>query len=712
VEILRDRWGVPHIYAQSQQDLFFAQGYMAVRDRLWQIDLWRRQGIGRLSEVLGPAFVERDRAALLIRYRGDWAQEWASYAPDTWQIVGAFVNGVNAGIQHSGRKQTAEFRRLGYEPGLWTPNDVVSRMAVYEMMSNLSREVRRARQLDTFGAAALEKWQPPDPFVRLMIPTGLNLRDLRMETFAQWEEATDAVDDLTPGSNNWVVSGRLSATGKPLLASDPHRTLQIPSIRRTIHLVAPGWNVIGAGDPALPGVALGHNESAGFGFTITGTDQQDLYVEQLHPEDSHRYLYKGEWRRMEVERHAIPVKGEGARVVELQYTIHGPVIATDTASRRAYAMRWVGSEPGTAGYLATLSMARASNWKEFIAAAERFKAPAENIVYADTAGTIGLAVTGLTPVRKNWTGLLPVPGHTGEYEWAGFLPPSELPRRSNPPQGFIATANHNILPRGYRHTLQYEWAPDFRARRIEGLLSASRAWTIDRFAALQHDIVSAPARRLLAVARRWTPAAGSKGAQVLPMLLAWDGRMSADSAAASLFLMWMSRLTAAISDPSSPGLLANLDTTLTALEASPRHDLLARTLEATVVEFERALGSDRARWRYGNLHYVHLKHLVDDPAFHRGPFPVGGDAHTIHVTAGTGYRATHGASFRMLLDTADWDRSVMTNMPGESGDPESPHYADLIDDWLHGRYHAMPFSRKAVEAATRERIRLLPADQK
>jgi penicillin G amidase len=710
VEILRDRWGVPHIYAETQDDLFFAQGYMAARDRLFQLDLWRRQGTGKLAEVLGPEFVERDRTALLLRYRGQWHQEWPSYSPDTWRIVNAFVRGINAFIQDPRRKPSVEFRKLGYEPGLWRPNDVVSRMAVFNMMTNLMSEVQRARLVDTYGAAAIEKWLPPDPFIKLEVPRGLNLKEVRAGSIELFDKATDAVADATQGSNNWVINGRLSATGKPILASDPHRALQIPSLRRTVHLVAPGWNVIGAGEPALPGVALGHNDSIAFGFTITGTDQQDLYVEQLNPANSSEYLYKGEWRRIHTERHAIAVKGEEKpRVVETQYTHHGPIVGIDLALHRAYVLRWVGSEPGTAGYLAGLALARARDWRSFLAAVDRFKAPAENLVYADTAGNIGFAVTGLTPIRKNWSGLLPVPGHTGEYEWAGFLKPSELPRALNPRAGFFATANNNILPPRYPHALQYEWAPPFRAQRISQQLLSRRRWTLDATQALQLDVESLPARRLLALTKKWTPPAGSKAAEILPLLRQWDARMSPDSIAAAIYFMWISRLTSAIVDKQTPALFATVDATLRALESNPRHDLLTRTLSSTVADFESALGADRSRWRYGNLHFLQLKHPAADPGFHRGPIPLGGDASTVNVAAGPGFRVTTGASFRMILDLADWDRSRMTNLPGESGDPESPHYADLIDDWAKGRYHPMPFTRKAVEAAARERIRLIPA---
>ena len=707
VEVLRDQWGIPHIYAQNQDDLYFAQGYMAARDRLWQIDLWRRAGSGKLSAALGPAYLERDRTALLLRFRGDWKAEWTSYAPDTYQIARAFTNGINAYIQQGGRR-TREFQQLGYEPGLWQPEDVLSRVAVFSMMANVLHEVTRARQLDAFGPAALERVRPTDPPIPQRPAPELNLKDITRGAIADFDDATDPVSLEAQGSNNWVVSGKRSTTGKPLLASDPHRALQIPSLRRTIHLVAPGINQIGAGEPALPGIALGHNESIGFGFTITGTDQQDLYVEQLSPSNLDDYLHAGVWKRMTVERHTVAVKGGRTEIVECRYTVHGPVIGLDPTRRRAYAMRWVGAEPGTAGYLGALSLARAQTWPQFLAAAARFKAPAENLLYADTAGNIGFAVAGLTPIRKNWNGLFPVPGHTGTYEWAGFLDPAQLPRTLNPREGFLATANDNILPPGYPHILSYEWAPPFRAHRIRAQLAARRQWSLEDFARLQTDIVSPPAKRFQAILKRWNPRPQTRAREILPALLAWDGRMTVDSMPAAVIAVWMSKLGAEVFRPANLGARARLDTVLQALEANPNPAALEKTLAATLAELSQKLGPQPQNWRWGAIHLLYLAHPSRLKPFDRGPLPLPGDANTINAAGGANLRATHGASFRMLLDTANWDRSRMTNAPGESGDPDSPHYSDLLTDWANGVYHPLLFTRAAVEANLSERIALAP----
>src|SRR5687767_2092182 len=382
VEIIRDRWGIPHIYAGNQDDLFFAQGYMAARDRLFQIDLWRRVGTGKLSEVIGPQALNRDRFARLVRYRGDWNAEWSSYAPDAKQIATSFTRGINAYIQSLGGRRPLEFRIAGYDPGPWQPEDVVARIAGLLMTRNLAREVRRAQDITELGLETVQRFQPPDPFIKIEIPNGLDLAGITTQLLRGYNEAIGAVPfPEQQGSNNWVVSGARSVTGKPLLASDPHRPVQIPSLRKTVHLVAPGWNAIGAGEPALPGIALGHNEDIGFGFTIVGIDQNDLYVEKLNPADPEEYEYRGAWKKMTMIHEDIPVRGSRTpRRVELRYTIHGPVIAEDLGSHRAYALKWVGSEPGTAGYFAALSLSRARNWNEFVETAERYKVPSENMV--------------------------------------------------------------------------------------------------------------------------------------------------------------------------------------------------------------------------------------------------------------------------------------------------------------------------------------------
>lgn len=708
VEILRDRWGVPHIYAQSVHDLFFAQGWIVAKDRLWQIDLWRRIGTGKLAEVVGPSAIERDRLARSVRFRGDWNAEWASYGPDTRAIVTAFTEGINAYIRGLNGTRPLEFRLAGYDPGLWVPEDCVSRVAGLLMTRNLTREVTRAGQVKQFGIATVEKLFPLDPHIPLHVPQGLDLADITHDIVRVYEQAIGPVAFSTEqGSNDWVVDGSMTVTGKPLLANDPHRPVQIPSLRKTVHLVGPGWNAIGAGEPALPGIALGHNERIGFGFTIVGIDQQDLYVEKLNPQNPDQYLYRGQWRKFEIERQTLAVKGQSNANIELRYTVHGPVIYEDFARQRAYALRWVGSEPGTAGYLAGLSVARASNWNEFLRAMERYHVPSENIVYADVDGNIGWQAAGMAPIRRGWSGVLPVPGDSGEFEWAGFRPTADLPRSYNPPTHYIATANHNILPPGYKIPLGYEWALPFRFHRIEEMMRAKKKFSIEDFERMQQDTVSLPARRFQAIVRKWQPEPASREAKAAALLIAWNGNLSTDSAAALLYEYWMAQLPRAVFGPEiGPGV--DLETLLKNLEATPNPQALKESLDQGLDRLTKEFGVDTGSWQWGKVHQIFFHHPLGVKEFNRGPVARPGDGNTVNATSGAALRQTNGASYREILDFSDWDRSVMTNVPGESGDPESPHYSDLVDDWANGRYHPMPFSRKAVEAATTERIRLVP----
>ena len=710
VEILRDRWGVPHIYAQSVHDLFFAQGFIAAKDRLWQIDLWRRIGTGKLSEVVGPSAIDRDRLARAVAFRGDWEAEWSSYGRGTREIVTAFTDGINAYIKSLGGVRPLEFRLAGYDPGLWEPKDCVSRVAGLLMTHNLTSEVKRAGQVQRFGIPTVEKFFSLDPPIPIEIPSGLDLGDISHDIVRVYEQAVGPVAFTSQqGSNDWVVDGTMTTTGKPLLANDPHRPVQIPSLRKTVHLVAPGWNAIGAGEPAQPGIALGHNERIGFGFTIVGIDQQDLYVEKVNPEDRDEYSYRNGWKKFEVERQTIDVKGSQPQTIDLRFTVHGPVIYEDTARHRAYALRWVGSEPGTAGYLAGLAVAQAQNWNEFLGAMERYKVPSENIVYADVDGNIGWQAAGMAPVRKGWPGILPVPGDTGEYEWAGFRRAADLPRKFNPANHFIATANHNILPPGYTLPLSYEWALPYRFHRIEEMLGTSKKFTIEDFEKMQQDVESLPARRFQAVLKNWRPDPGSRQAAAANLVREWDARLTVDSTAAMIYEYWIAQLPRAVFGPDI-GPDVNLQTLLASLEQQPDSKALAQSLEAALNEIQREYGPDMQAWQWGKVHTILFHHALGVPSFDRGPVARPGDDNTVNATSGAHFRQSTGASYREILDLSNWDKSVMTNVPGESGDPENPHYSDLIDDWAHGRYHPMPFSRRAVEAATAEHLWLVPPE--
>jgi penicillin amidase len=737
VKVLRDEWGIAHIYAETQDDLFFAQGFVAAQDRLWQMDLWRRTGEGKLTEILGPAAIERDRFARLLRYRGNMEAEYKSYAPDAREIIAAFVRGVNHFIATTpADRLPIEFQLTGTRPEPWTPEVCLTRMAGYVMTRNASTEVLRAQIAREMGTKIVDELMPADPWRALDLPQGLDLNGIDGKIMAAANAAGSNIsfaERQNDGSNNWVVDGTMTSTGKPLLANDPHRTIALPSLRYMVHLVGPGWNVIGAGEPALPGVAAGHNERVGFGFTIVGIDQQDLYVEEINPANPREYRWRGGWRKMRVEREQMKVKGENApREIELKFTHHGPVIYEDKERHRAYSLRWVGSEPGTAGYLASLSLNRARNWREFLQALKRWQVPSENLVYADVDGNIGWVAAGMTPVRRGWSGMTPVPGSEGRYEWQGFLPLSALPQSYNPASHFIATANHNILPPGYRRTLGYEWSTPFRFQRIVEVLRGGRKFGIDDFERLHYDEVSLPARELTGLLKKAT-GVSDELKPYLELLTSWDATMSKDSGAAALYEFWQTKIAPAVFKRHVPekvwpliGERISLVTTIKALKnptarwfgenpASGRDKALLASLAEAVNEAKAKLGADLKEWRWGRLHSAPFTHQLATDAERRAVFNLpsvitGGDANTVRAASGGGFRHTHGASFREILDPGDWDRSVATNVPGQSAQPTSPHYGDLLPLWAEGKYFPLLYSKEKVEAGAKNQLILRPGD--
>ena len=748
VEVIRDRWGVPHIYAQNQNDVFFAQGYMAATDRLFQLDLWRRASSGRLAEVFGPNFVARDRIALLVRYRGDWDEEWRSYSPDTRQIVASFVKGVNAYIRSLGHERPEEFRLAGFDPGFWTPEDVVSRLPGLRMTGNMLQEVNRAQQVARLGLETIKLLSPPDPPAPFVVPHGLDLSDISRAILRDYTAAIGPIRfPGQQGSNNWVVDGTMSKTGKPILANDPHRAMQAPSLRKTIHLIAPGIDMIGAGEPALPGIALGHNQDVAFGFTIVGIDQQDLYVEKENPENPDEYLDHGHWTKFRVEHETIPVStGNGGgdprqsvpEDVDLKFTDHGPVIYEDPARHRAYVVRWVGELPGTAGYLAALGLARAHNWQQFQTAAAMYKVPSENLVYADRRGNIGWIASGLAPIRKGWEGLFPVPGDSGEYEWDGYLSSADHPAVFNPAAHYIATANNNILPRGYEHQLAFYWASPERYQRIVEVLGRSQKFSVEDFEQLQQDTVSLVARDFVSLLENWHPAPDTEAADIKREFERWDANIARDSKLALIYEIWRARLSGKLTAKLFPFPRTNPRLVLSKLKTIPQlNDVLSKSLDEAITEIERRLGPDQSKWSWGQIHRVIFRHPLNLAA-QRAPFSGGGatfgldgaaisrerlveslnippvprpgDANTVNATGGgANFTEAYGASYRQIIDLSNWDHSMMTNVPGESGVPGSRHYSDLVEPWAEGEYHPMPFTRKAVEAAAEERLILKPA---
>jgi penicillin amidase len=706
VEILRDRWGVAHIYANTVEDLFFAQGFVAAQDRLWQLEIWRRVGEGRLAEIAGPQAFERDRLARLLRYRGDMEAEWKSYHPDAWTIITAFTSGINAFIEHTADNPPVEFKLTGVTAAPWSPEVPLLRMAGLPMTRNARNEIRLARSVAEDGVTAANQRDAPDPWHRLRVPRGLDVATVpaevdeilsagyaaipRLPVLDEYSDLTQGSDEeqALAGSNNWTVSGAMTTSGMPLLANDPHRSIMLPSLRYLVHLNCPGWNVIGSGEPALPGVAIGHNERIAWGLTIVGIDQQDIFVEELNPAVPNQVRKGNGWEALEVEIDTIWVEGEGPHVVELKFSQHGPIVYEDTVHNLAYAFKSVLAEPGTAGYLGSLRLDQAQNWEEFLEAMDHWLVPSENMVYADVDGNIGWQAAGLTPIRCcGWVGRLPAPG-TGRYEWRGFRPMSELPNEYNPARGYITTANHNIMPSGYAPPLGYNWSSPIRFRRLDDVLSDSGGFTVADFKRLQHDVHSSSAAEAVTNFQAWT-GENEKVERARQMLVSWNAELGRDSPEAALFKAWQ-----AAADTRAIG---------AGTAQAGRDSLVQVALALAVDSLEQWLGTDWSEWRWGAMHRTLFRHPVtaafDLPAVERG-----GDRTTVNVTGQS------GASFREILDLSNWDNSVVTSVPGQSGQPGSPHYGDLLELWADGKYFPLVFSREAVEENVAHRLVLKPSN--
>jgi penicillin amidase len=766
VEILRDHWGVNHIYAKTEHDLFFAQGYSAAHDRLFQFEMWRRQATGTVAEILGRKELKRDIGARLHRFRGDLKSELNWYHPRGEAIITAYVAGVNAAVaEAAGNPSTlpVEFKTLGIVPGAWTPEVVISRHNA--LLANVGEELNTAQAVRMLGADKVKELRyfqggdpniVPDPAIDLSLLNN-SILDLYNAFRRPINFGAAAADDATAleesersvdiGSNNWVVSGRLTASGYPMMMNDPHRTQSIPSLRYWVHLVGPGWNVIGGGEPVLPGISIGHNEYGAWGLTIFGSDTEDLYVYDTNPANASQYRYRGTWEDMRVVKDAVPVKGEAPVAVDLKYTRHGPVLFEDTAHHKAYALRGAWMEQGGAPYLASLRMDQAKSWQEFAEACTFSRIPSENMVWADRAGNIGYQAVAITPLRPNWSGLVPVPGD-GRYEWNGYLPINALPHVTNPEKGFFQTANNYLFPPDYPFTeaLHYTGADPYRASRIGEVLGSGRLHTVPDMMRLQNDNVSLPARALvpLLVGRYTAPdpairhgseAASDTEARARELLASWNYSVDADSVAAGIYEMWQRRVMANMRNLMVPkdaqpfvGQLS-MKTVIDWLDAPDgrfgtdplrgRDDLLARSLTQAITELTKKLGPEVDNWRWGQNAYHHativhpLAALVAPDLraqVNVGPVPRGGDSFTVSAT-GNADNQTSGGSLKIVVDTENWDASVGLNNPGQSGDPANPHYRDLFEIWSRGRYFPIFFSRTKVESAAEQRLRLVAPNQ-
>ena len=737
-EILVDRWGVPHIYASNYYDAFFVQGFNAARDRLWQIDLWRRRGLGQLSEILGDNYINQDIAARSFLYRGDLYSEWLAYGNDAKHITESFTKGINAFVtltEDNPELLPFEFIALDYLPEKWEPEDVV-KIRSNGLWRNVTREVWRTQLACKNKLDLAAKWKKLQPEWTTKIPDGLDpciIPDNVLDNYRLAKapvnfgikktgksKLSQTIDefDAQLGSNNWVVAPSRTTTGRPILADDPHRSHAVPSLRYITHLSGPGINVIGAGEPALPGISIGHNGTIAFGLTIFPIDQEDLYV---YEKKRKGYRYKGGIEAFQTINETLKVKGSDPLDVALKFTRHGPVI--HETKKHAFAVRAAWLEPGMAPYFGSIEYMGATDFRSFVAALNRWGAPSENQVYADVKGNIGYKPAGRFPKRNNWDGLLPVPGD-GRYEWDGYFDMDTLPIEYNPKRGYSATANSMNLPPGYPindFKIGFEWSAPWRYLRIMEALEDDANHSLEDSVNLQRDYKSVLARQVISKLPRISEYDQN-------LLDDWDFDLSPDSSSAALWAVWYYKHLIpnikVLIDPylQRPVGFSEIDslTVLDLLDTERGKTIAYETLSPAISELKELLGENPATWNWGDLHQIKFSHPLYGIADHSTkqnlaikPYPRGGSANTANNTgfSALDFNVRSGASFRMVIDVGSWDNSTMTNAPGQSGDPKSIFYDNLLEGWAKDQSFPLLYSREQIENNLALKIDLRPAQK-
>ncbi len=749
VEVLRDKFGINHIYANNQRDLFYMQGYLAARDRLFQFEIWRRQATGTVSEIFGESELERDIGTRLFMFRGDIKEELNHYHDDGYEIITSYTDGINAYIsevRNNPESLPIEFKILGIKPEIWTPSDVISRHQ--GLLGNIELELNIGRAVSKIGVDKVKDLQwfhPKDPELKLdekiteedLDQDILKLynayrkpikfkKEYLLEEFRKNEDlevsflenSKNLEDEFSIGSNNWVISGKKSESGYPILANDPHRTIVAPSLRYLTHLVAPGWNVIGGGEPEIPGISIGHNGYGAWGLTVFRTDAEDLYIYELNPENSNQYYHKGEWVDFNIIKESIPVKGGEDYEIELYYSIHGPVTLIDENRNRAYAVRCGWLEVGGSPYLASLRMNQSNSWEEFREACNYSNIPGENMIWADKDGNIGWQAVGIAPIRNTHSGMVPVMGD-GRYEWDGYLPIIEKPNDFNPDNEFLATANENVTPLSYDkwNAIGFSWADPFRGDRVDQFLVDSKKFTMQDMIELQVDYYSPPAFYLTGMLSgliNYDENFLKEYDDYIWRLIKWDNKLNKNSVEATIYVNWERNIINEFNKQYVPdkvkGLirvqLFKIINKLYNMDENLRNNFLKKTFISSINDLKSKFGDKTDEWVYGQDGYKHIKvkhpleDIVNDSIYKILSFqkyPRGGNGYTVGAT-GSNLSQSHGATFKVIIDTKDWDNSLASNSPGQSGDPSSLFYRNLYKDWAEDKYFNLLYSKEIIES--------------
>jgi penicillin G amidase len=712
VVVVRDEYGIPHIQAKNEHDLFLAQGYVQAQDRLFQMDLSRRQASGRLSEVIGDATIERDQYFRTLGLRRAAEASYDQYSEQGKNTLNWFTEGVNLYINQmkEAHKLPIEFTILGYQPETWTAVDslTIGKYMAFDLGGNWEDQAFRQYLLQNFPkdkAYDLFPTYPKDaPFIisKSEIDFGKTL-------------TSAIIPHEFNGSNNWVVAGSKTKSGKPILADDPHLSLGTPSIWYQMHLEAPEVNVSGVIFAGIPGIILGHNDSIAWGVTNTGPDVQDLFIEKRNPNNLEEFLFMGKWEKAEVLEE--PIKVKGGETIDYQVTItrHGPILsefAGDAGKGMELALQWTALEPSPE-LEAVLNMNKAKSWGEFEKALEKFHTPTQNFVFAANDGTIAYKANGKIPIRKKGDSLLPVPGWTGEYEWEGYIPFNELPKVVNPKEGFISTANNKVINNDYPYHISHHWAQPFRQLRIQEFLLDKENLTVKDMQALQMDQMNLQAKEFVPILLKQLPKnLSQQQKEIVQVLEKWDYQDNVELGAPLIFHLWMKNIKATLFEDDIPEEMLQLFggqkqaidellrraavgepgpwiTSKGGLEA-----VVERSFNETISEIQKMYGEKVESWKWGSYHKVQFTHPLSSvkPLNYLFNFdssiPVGGSSVTVQAASfdqdGT---VNHGGSWRFIIDAADFTKGYHIVGPGQSGHVLSKWYHNQMEDWVNGNYH-------------------------
>jgi penicillin amidase len=753
VEIVRDPMGVPHIYADNGDDLFFAQGYAHAQDRLRQMEYNHRIGHGTLSDMFGAATIKQDRYLRTMGLARAARADLAQLSADEKRPFEMYARGVNAFVETHRDNLPIEFTILGIKPAPWEPLDslVWAKVMAYNLGGNYETELLRASLIEKFGAAKAKELLPPYPATGpFIIPPEAKEYQAQIQS-PKFEnpnlligtpdlgrivqiDASLGLRQPGVGSNNWVIDGTKSTTGKPILANDPHLGIQMPSIwyENGLHCVrqndACPYNVAGFTFPGAPGVVIGHNDRIAWGVTNVGPDVQDLFIEKINPQNPNQYEFQGKWEDIQIVEEPIKVKGVVSERLRVQITRHGPIMTPVLPGvTQPLALQWTALRGRSKVLTSVLMIDRAKNWDEFRSALKLWDVPSQNFVYADVDGDIGYQMPGNIPVRAKGDGTVPVSGWTGEYEWSGYIPFDELPSVFNPPTHFVATANNAVVPTTYKYWITSDWAAPYRAQRITDLLKAKDRLSVDDFKVIQGDVYSIPEAQLQKHVVALTPE-GFLQQRAMEQVKAWDGRFTTENIGGTILEATYQRLVTNIfankmgadlfktyqgaGDAHRRAILGLLDQPNsewwddpTTAPKETREDILKKSFAQAVDWLGSQFGDAPGEWRWSRLHTATFAHPLGsvqplDRLFNAGPVAAPGGVFTVFATSFKStapYAVTSVSSMREIIDLSNWANSLAIHTTGQSGQPLNKHYSDMLSMWQHVQYAPYYFDRSALD---------------